>query len=234
VSGSPTGVPAPRARSTGGAALANPHLTTEWEAWGSRPEDARLGLLAVHGRNQTPDYMHALCERIGADGTLDDVAVLAPRAAESSWYPNPFMQPVVSNRPLLDQALAAMEEGVVRFEAAGIPPARVVLLGFSQGACLLSQYVLSRPRRYAALVLLTGGYIGEDGAPTEFTGDLIGTPALLRCASDDGWVPAARVEQTAAELTRLGAAVDVEIEQGSEHVVTDDSVEAARRLFRLL
>ena len=216
----------------GASAATNPHLATEWEAWGTRQQDARLGLLAVHGRGQAPDFMRALCDRIGADGSLDDLAVLAPRAAESSWYPNPFMQPIAANQPRLDQALAAVDEGVARFVAAGIQPHRIVLLGFSQGACLLSQFALTRPRRYAALVLLTGGYIGEDSAPTEFAGDLAATPAMLRCASDDGWVPAARVEQTAVELGRLGAEVDVEIEEGSEHVVTDASVEAVRHLLR--
>ncbi|QWT25328.1 phospholipase [Subtercola sp. PAMC28395] len=178
--------------------------------------------------------MRTLCERIGADGTLDDVAALAPRAAESSWYPKPFMQPVVSNQPRLDQALAAIDAGLARFDAAGIEPARVVLLGFSQGACLLSQFALTRPRRYAALLLMAGGYIGGDSAPAAFEGDLAATPALLRCASDDAWVPAARVEQTAAELRRLGAVVDVEIEPGSEHIVTDASIGAVRRLLRQL
>ena len=122
------------------------------------------------------------------------------------------------------------------------------------GACLLSHCALLNPRRFGALVLLTGGLIGADtdrtgsnsvgidrignyqpgGDQTRFSGDFAGTPALLRCASDDGLVPASRARETTAELSRLVADVDITIEHGSDHVVTDASIEAARELLARL
>lgn len=206
---------------------ANPHLQTATQTWGASLNDARLVVLAVHGRGQTPEYIHTITDRLG----LGDLAVVAPTADGESWYPNPFMQPLESNQPRLGQALEAVDEAIAGLVRAGIPFDRIVLLGFSQGACLLSHYALTHPRRYGALVLFTGGYIGPADTDPGFAGDFAGMPTVLRSASGDSWVPPERVVETAAELRRLGAEVDAAIEEGSEHVVTDESIAVARNLL---
>src|SRR5208283_1420320 len=90
-------------------------------------------------------------------------AYLAPEASGHSWYPNSFLAPIAKNQPWLNSALNLMEEVVGRAVEAGIPRERIALLGFSQGACLATEFVARNATRYGALVAFTGGLIGPPG-----------------------------------------------------------------------
>jgi len=69
---------------------------------------------------------------------------------------------------LLEFDLVGQEGGRVRYIAvqvaldAGIPQKRVVVLGFSQGACLATEYVYRNSARYGGIAALSGGLIGPD------------------------------------------------------------------------
>ena len=84
---------------------------------------------------------------------------------------------------------------------------RLVLGGFSQGACLAAEYALRNPRRYGGLLLFTGGYIGPPGWFPSRSGSFAGTPCFLGTADPDDWVPVWRVHETASVLGALGASV---------------------------
>jgi predicted esterase len=155
----------------------------------------------------------------------------APSAAEDTWYPKPFLQPLEENQPQLSHALEALEAHIASVEGDGFPKDRIVLWGFSQGACLLSHFIMVNPDKYAGLMLLTGGYIGPDPLPALTPGALAGMPAVLRSTEHDPWVPAVRVQETAAALRAAGAAVDVHIGPGEQHTITDEAVEAASGLL---
>ena len=111
-----------------------------------------------------------------------------------------------------------------------MPPERVVLLGFSQGACLSAEYAARRARRYGGLILLSGGLIGPPGTPRNYEGSLAGTPVFLGCSDVDPHIPVGRVHETAQVLEQIGGEVDVRIYQGLGHTVVDDEVLAARAI----
>jgi predicted esterase len=194
------------------------------ERRGPAPEDARATVVLLHGRGRNPADVLGLAERIG----LDDVAYLAPAADGGSWYPLSFLAALEDNEPYLSQALETVD-GVVR----SVPdPRRLVLGGFSQGACLAAEYALRHPRRYGGLLLYTGGFIGPPGVKPERAGDFEGTPAFLGSADPDAWVPAERVGETAGVLERLGAQVTTRIYSGMDHAVNDFEIAAGRELIR--
>lgn len=201
---------------------------TELQSWGE--ESATLAVIAVHGRGQNPNDMRDLADRIDARG----VRYFAPEAPGNSWYPGLFLEPIENNQPSLDTALAIMEATIDDVRSRGFDDSRIVLWGFSQGACLLSHLLLTRHPRPAAAVLFTGGHVGAQPL-VALTGDpLADLPVLMRSISHDPWVPPTRVAETADLLTAAGASVDLLIADGDQHIVTDEATATARALFERL
>jgi predicted esterase len=113
----------------------------------------------------------------------------------------------------------------------GIPPERIALLGFSQGACLALEAAARNARRYAGVIGFSGGLIGPPGTSFDFAGSLDGTPVFLGCSDVDPHIPKERVEESGEALDRLGAAVDVRLYPGMGHTVNRDELEAARTIL---
>ena len=118
-----------------------------------------------------------------------------------------------------------------RAEAAGIPASRIMLLGFSQGACLSLEFSARNARRYGGIACLSGGLIGPDGTPRDYDGSYAGTPAFLGCSDVDGHVPASRVVESSRVLERMGAAVTMKLYPGMGHMVNDDEIEHVRAMM---
>lgn len=205
----------------------NPHLQQDPVLHGAPLTDAELVVYAVHGRTQSPAFMQELADCIDLSG----VGYLMPAAKDCTWYPNGFMEPLDKNQPDLDYALEAVATHLGWLAARGFGAEKTVLLGFSQGACLLSEFLLRNQNRYAGVVLHTGGYIGpeEHGWPEE--GGLDGVPVLLASAAEDVWVPLPRIAATAVALSKAGAAVELTTYDETEHHINDDSVARIRQLL---
>jgi phospholipase/carboxylesterase len=206
--------------------MTNPHLTQAVVAWGRPLATARVAVIALHGRAQHPGDIESICTRIGLDGC----ACLAPVAPESSWYPEVFTAPLESNEPKLSQSLGHLDALVREVIDAGIDRERIVLLGFSQGACLLAEYALRHPSRYGALLVLTGSAIGPEGTQWRAAGDFAGTPVLVSGGTEDPWIPERRMRETAQLFRNRGAAVQEHCYAGNLHVVNDDEIAIARRI----
>ena len=196
---------------------------------------ARAAVVALHGRGALAAGIAETVARelgVGPDSVRDvaRVAILAPQARHQTWYPQSFLAPFEANQPWLDSALARVEGVFDQLERAGLSFERVVVFGFSQGACLASEFVARNPRRYGGLVAATGGRIGPPGTRFEAMGELAGTPAHLSAGDPDTHVPWARVEETAASLTAMGAAVTTVREPGFPHAVHPDAVRFLREL----
>src|SRR5947209_20212721 len=97
--------------------------------------------------------MLGLAEAVAPPRTL----CLAPQAAGHSWYPYRFTEPVARNEPHLGSALSVLSDLVDRVGDAGVPPERIALLGFSQGACLALEFARRRMIRLGAVIGLSGG-----------------------------------------------------------------------------
>jgi phospholipase/carboxylesterase len=191
---------------------------------GPEPEQARAVAVLLHGRGRDVDDVLNLAL------ALDDpeVAFIAPAARDGSWYPQSFLAPRMDNEPWLGSALGVVDEIISSLG----DPRRIVLGGFSQGACLAAEYAVRNPRRYGGLLLYTGGVIGPPGSVLPRVGRLDGTPAYLGTADPDDWVPVERVRETAALLEELGAQVRLEVFRGREHSVSEPEIEAGRELLR--
>jgi phospholipase/carboxylesterase len=208
----------------------NPHLLLPVTRWGAEEADARLVVLALHGRDQDPAFVQGVAERVD----LPELAWRFPAADARSWYPLSFLAPVDDNEPRLSYALQAVEHHRADLAAAGVGPERLVLLGFSQGAVVLAEHLVRTAAPCAGAVLLTGGYVGPPGTARTASGDLRAVPVLLGSAEADALVPIARVRETAALLQALGAQVELEVYDDLEHLVSDAAVASTRRLLRRL
>jgi predicted esterase len=184
-------------------------------------------MVMVHGRGATAEDILTLVAEVPQPG----FTYLAPQAAGNTWYPNRFMAPIASNEPWLSSALAAVEEALARVTAAGIPPERTILLGFSQGACLALEFAARHARRYGGVVGLSGGLIGPDGTPRDHPASMDGTPVFLGCSDTDAHIPKGRVLHTADVLTRLGGEVTVRLYPQMGHTVNDDELAFVRTLM---
>src|SRR4029077_13706912 len=152
-------------------------------------------------------------------------AYLAPQAAGGAWYPNPFTAPLEANEPYLSSALEAVQAVLASIEKT-IPANRVILLGFSQGACLTLEFAARHARRYGGIAGLSGGLIGPEGTPRDYPGDFEGTPAFLGCSDVDPYIARERVVEAGEILRRMGAVATVKLYPQMAHTVSAEEIQA--------
>ena len=186
---------------------------------------ARAAMILIHGRGATAEDIMTIASEVQRPGW----AYLAPQAAGNTWYPNPFTSPLESNEPYLSAALDTVTRIVQRVESR-MPAQRLVLLGFSQGACLTLEWAARNARRFGAVIGLSGGLIGPDGTPREYPGSFEGTPVFLGCSDIDPHIPMPRVVEAGEVMKRLGAAVAVRFYPGMGHMVGIEELETIRQL----
>lgn len=203
-----------------------PHAGQPILTAGAPASAAEAAIVLLHGRGATANGILGLADDLDRSG----VAYVAPQAARSTWYPYSFMAPVERNQPNLDSALEAVDSAFDVAETAGVPPERTVLLGFSQGACLASEYAVRNSRRYGGVVALSGGLIGPDGTEWPTTGDFEGTPAFFGCSDSDPHIPESRVHESASAFTARNADVTERIYDGMGHTVNADEMDWVRSL----
>jgi predicted esterase len=214
--------------------ISDPHASGRVLNAGSAVSEASLAVVLLHGRGGSAEDILGLTSAFDLPG----IAYFAPEAAGHTWYPLSFMAPREANEPYLSSALAKVDAVVRSIEQAGVERNRIVVAGFSQGACLATEFVASHPARYGGLIAFTGGLIGAPGTlesrPNHVTGagtELAGTPALLSSGDPDPHVPWQRVEESAAILRSMGAAVTTKRYAGRPHTVTPAELAAARSLL---
>lgn len=205
----------------------DPHAHSPVLAAGEPLATARAALVMVHGRGADAQDILSLADELDVQG----YALLAPEAAGYQWYPYPFTVSLEQNEPYLSSALAKIGSVMATVAAAGIPPERTVLLGFSQGACLSLEYVARHAQRYGGVAALSGALIGPDGTPREYPGSLAGTPIFLGCSDVDPHIAAARVRESSEVLGRLGAEVTMRLYPRMAHTVNRDEIDAANTIL---
>jgi len=186
---------------------------------------ARAAMILVHGRGASAADIMTL----GAELMHPGVAYLAPQAAGNAWYPNPFTAPMESNEPYLSSALEVVGSLLATIEKS-VPAERVILLGFSQGACLTLEFAARNARRYGGVAGLSGGLIGPEGTPRDYSGSFDGTPAFQGCSDVDPHIGKDRVLEAADVYRRMGAMVTVKLYPGMGHTVNDDELQAVREI----
>lgn len=195
-------------------------------------ERPRAAAILLHGRGASAEDIASIVPLL----EQEDILFLAPNAHGSSWYPQSFLAPGGVNDVAVHSAHALVESLLEQLAATGLPSERVALIGFSQGACLASDHAFRHPRRYGAIIALTGGLIGPPGtafAPPRAS-TLAGTPVFLGANDPDPHVPWPRVVETAETLRSMGADVDLRRYPDRPHAVLKEEIEAIRPLLRTL
>jgi predicted esterase len=206
---------------------AHPHGNQPVLHAGAEVGEARLVAILLHGRGASAGDILGLAHEFSAR----DVAYLAPEAAGHTWYPYSFLTPIEQNEPSLGSALRVVTGLVHDLQQRGVAADRIVLMGFSQGACLASEFAARHARRYAGVVALSGGLIGPPGTPRNYAGTFDGTPALFGCSDVDPHIPLERVTESASAFRRMGAKVDERIYPRMGHTVNTDELAAIDALL---
>src|SRR5438270_5158647 len=193
-------------------------------------DKAKAAMIMVHGRGASAEDILSLTPELNQPG----FAYLAPQAAGYAWYPNSFLAPIASNEPGLSSGLAVIASLLEQLTAAGIPPERTILLGFSQGACLSLEFAARNARRYGGIAGLSGGLIGPDDTPRDYTGSLARTPVFLGCSDVDFHIPKERVLQSAEVLQRMGGDVTKRLYPRMGHTVNRDELRFVQDMMQKL
>jgi predicted esterase len=201
-----------------------PHQGQEILTSGQTLETAEAALILIHGRGASPEDIMELSLYL----PHPDLAYIAPRAANHAWYPYSFLSPLGQNEPFLSSALQMVTDLVAQIENGGIPAEKIIIAGFSQGACLSAEFAARNARRYGGLLLFSGGLIGPPGTPRDYSGSLAGTPVFIGCSDVDFHIPLQRVEETAETLTQLGAQVNKKIYPNMGHTIIQDEIDQAQ------
>jgi phospholipase/carboxylesterase len=205
-----------------------PSLHTSPAVYAGLPlREAQAALILVHGRGAGAADILSLAPELSLEG----FALIAPQASQNTWYPFSFLAPTAQNEPGLSDGLARIGSLAQEALDAGIAEERIFFLGFSQGACLSVEYAARQARRYGGVFVLSGGLIGDRLEPGRYAGDFGGTPVFMGCSDPDSHIPRARVEESAALLRQMGAAVDLRIYPQMGHTIIKDEVDAVNRLL---
>lgn len=184
-------------------------------------------VVMLHGRGAGPENILDLAPRLARP----QFEYVAPAAPNRTWYPYSFMAPIEQNEPSLTNALAQVGAVVSGIEANGVPRHRIVLLGFSQGACLATEFAIRNASRFGGMIAFSGGAIGPPGTVWDQTRSFFGTPVFFGCSDVDAHVPADRVRESAEVCSKMGAKVTTKIYPGMGHLINEDEIAQAQLLL---
>jgi predicted esterase len=204
--------------------MSDPHRDQPIVILGPPLGEGRGAAILVHGRNAAPANILTLVPSLDRP----EFTYLAPAAAGGTWYPYSFLAERERNEPGLTSGLGVIDRLVKDVVSRGVPKDRIVLLGFSQGGCLTAEFAASHADRYGGIIVYSGGLIGPPGTTWAYPGSFDGTPVFLGCSDVDAHVPRARVGESAAVFTKMGAAVTERIYPGMGHLVNDDEIAFTR------
>ena len=207
--------------------MESPHRKQPVVSRGQPLDKARGAVVLLHGRGASAEDILGVADEL----QLPEFAYLAPQPAGHTWYPNSFLAPIERNEPWLSSALELVGSILKNLTDAGMPRSKVGILGFSQGACLATEFVARNPARYAGLVAFTGGLIGPEGTLFQHSGDLGGTPCFLGSSDPDPHVPWERVKESAAKLSAIGGSVTLKRYPSMGHTINQDEILEARKIL---
>ena len=205
----------------------DPHRDQPVLTAGRKLPDAAGAMILLHGRGASAEDILGLAEELDRP----DLLLLAPQAAGNTWYPYSFLAAIEENEPALTSSLNKVKNVVGEIARGGIPHDKIVIMGFSQGACLASQFVARNATRYGGLIAFTGGLIGPPETKFRYEGNLGGMPAFLASGDPDVHVPWQRVEQSASVFSGMGAEVTLRRYPGMSHTISRQEIDEARKLL---
>jgi predicted esterase len=205
-----------------------PHQDGDVLERGPSASEASAAVILIHGRGASAQSMLPLVDEFGVPG----VHYVAPQASGHTWYPYSFLQPIENNQPGISSGLQRIHDLITRLEQDGTTMEKIMLLGFSQGGCLATEFAARHPARYGGVVGYSGGLIGPDINPGKYEGDMEETPVFLGCSTTDPHIPKERVDETEVVFKKLGANVTKKLYPGMPHTVNEDEIQIVRSMIK--
>ena len=188
-------------------------------------EEAKNAMIMIHGRGGDARGIMELSQYF----PLNDFALLAPQATNSTWYPYSFLAPADQNEPWLSSAIHIIHSLVEEVKEKGIPSHKIYMLGFSQGACLTLESAARKAQKFGGVIAFTGGLIGSTISRENYNGDFMGTPVFIGTGDPDPHVPVQRVNDSAIVLQDMRATVTEKIYPGIGHTITREEIDWVNR-----
>ena len=204
-----------------------PHQKLSPKTYGAPLSRAKAAMILVHGRGATAGSMFPLADEFAQP----DVHYVAPQASNHTWYPYSFLAPTKNNEPGISSGLQRLHEILTGLSEEGMDPVRIMLLGFSQGACLAAEFAARHPQKLGGVVAFSGGLIGPDIDESIYTGSMEQTPVFLGCSDVDPHIPKERVDRTEEIFGKLNANVTKRIYKGMGHTINEDEIKAVRGMM---
>lgn len=204
-----------------------PHQGVSHAEHGASLSHAKAAMVMIHGRGATAQSMFPLADEFAQP----DFHYRAPQAHNQTWYPHSFLAPKEQNQPGISSGIQVLHDMLKGIMAAGIPSERIMLLGFSQGACLTTEFAARHPQRLGGVVAFSGGLIGPDIDESNYTGSMEQTPVFLGCSDVDPHIPKERVDKTEKIFGKLNANVTKRIYEGMGHTINEDEIKAVRGMM---
>lgn len=205
-----------------------PHQSQPIAAAGAELSDANAAMIMIHGRGASAQSILGLSKEFK---NAEKITFIAPQASNHTWYPYSFLVPREHNQPGIDSGLQAIQDIISKLENVGFKKDNIFLLGFSQGACLASEFIARNPAKYAGLIALSGGLIGESIDFDSYEGNLDQTPVFLGCSDIDSHIPKERVNDTEEVLNKLNASVVKKLYPGMGHLVNEDEINSINEMI---
>lgn len=191
-------------------------------------EEATKVMVMVHGRGGSAQDILSLSQHIQDDS----FAFVAPQADSNTWYPYSFLRPMEENEPYLSSALQVLTSLRARLQSDyNVKPSQIYWLGFSQGACLMLEFIARHAMEYGGVFGLSGGLIGPDGTPRQYEGSFSNTPIFLGCSDIDPHIPKERVLESETVFRRMGAQVTAKLYPKFPHSINEDELNIVNLLI---
>lgn len=184
-------------------------------------DNAKKAVILIHGRGGTADSMLSLRSVL----KLDSYAILAPESAQKTWYPFGFMAPERHNEPFLQNSLDVIQQAWDEIIRAGILSENIVLIGFSQGACLCLEFAARDAKKMKGIVAFTGALIGENLNLEKYKGNFEKTPIVIGSSQRDFHVPLRRIVDSWEILQDIGGNLTVQYFDDDEHMIREEEIE---------
>lgn len=190
--------------------------------------EATKVMVMVHGRGASAANILSVSEQIKDD----DFAFVAPQATGNTWYPYSFLRPTNENEPYLSSALQVLASLRARLQADyNLKPGQIYWLGFSQGACLLLEFVARNAMEYGGIFALSGSLIGPQETIRNYDGQFDNTPVFLGCSDSDPHIPKEHVLESEQVFRRMGADITAKLYPNFPHTINEDELNIVNLLI---
>lgn len=204
-----------------------PHQKSKILEHGSSLSRAKAAMIMIHGRGATAKGMLPLADQFAQP----DFYYAAPQAQNHTWYPYSFLEPIEKNQPGLSSGLQLIYDLLDSISQEGIPTVKIILLGFSQGACLVTEFAARHSQKLGGVVAFSGGLIGPKVSLENYSGSMDQTPVFIGCSDNDPYVPNERLDITSQVFEKLNANVNKQIYKGLGHTINEEEIKEVRGMM---